>query len=144
MAQHTLQVNGVRYHAEVEGSGLPLVLLHGFTGSSESWWQIRPALSKQFMTVTVDLLGHGLTEAPEDSQRYTMAFAAQDLAAIFSELQLSYTHLLGYSMGGRLALYLALHHPTLVKTLILESASPGLATEAERADRIQSDERLAR
>jgi 2-succinyl-6-hydroxy-2,4-cyclohexadiene-1-carboxylate synthase len=137
-------INGIHYHVEVDGSGAPLVLLHGFTGSSENWREIRPALNKRFTTVTFDLLGHGQTDAPDDPQRYAMAAAANDLAAIFGRLELPRVHLLGYSMGGRLALYVAHHYPERINSLVLESASPGLATEAERAARVESDERLAR
>lgn len=139
-----MQINGVEYHVESTGSGTPLVLLHGFTGSSENWRSARAALNPHVRTITVDLPGHGRTGSPDDPQRYTMDSAAADLAAIFARLGLPPVHLLGYSMGGRLALYIALKHPSLVSSLILESASPGLVDAAERAARAESDERLAR
>lgn len=144
MSHREMDINGVRYHIEVDGSGAPLALLHGFTGSSENWQPIRPALTDYFAVVTVDLLGHGRTDAPDDPRRYAIEAAADDLAAIFYRLGLPRVHLLGYSMGGRLALYFALHYPALLHTLVLESASPGLRTDAERFARAQSDEQLAR
>ena len=72
-----------------------------------------------------------------------MEHAADDLAVIFAKLGFSSVNLLGYSMGGRLALYTAITHPTLMHTLILESASPGLESDAERLARIHSDDQLA-
>lgn len=138
-----MQINGVEYHLEVKGAGDPLILLHGFTGSGENWRHLLPVLNQHFTTITVDLLGHGKTASPPDPQRYSISQAAADLATIAAEFKLSAFNLLGYSMGGRLALYTALAYPKLIKTLILESASPGLAQAAERTARIQSDNHLA-
>ncbi len=67
----------------------------------------------------------------------------RDLIAIFKALSLAAVNLLGYSMGGRLALYMAARYPTYVKTLIIESASPGLETGDQRQMRIEDDRRLA-
>jgi 2-succinyl-6-hydroxy-2,4-cyclohexadiene-1-carboxylate synthase len=136
-------VNGIDYHIEVEGNSAPLLLLHGFTGSSENWMDIRPALNPYFTTITIDLPGHGQTTSSDDPLRYTMGSTVDDLAVICTNLGFSSVNLLGYSMGGRLALYMAVMHPELIHTLILESASPGLATEAERRARIENDEALA-
>ena len=138
-----METNGVNYHFEVEGSGAALVLLHGFTGSSENWAEIRPTLNDHFTTITIDLLGHGQSDSPTEPVRYEMEHAADDLAIIFTKVGVASVNLLGYSMGGRLALYTAITHPALVHTLILESASPGLETDAERLARIQSDDQLA-
>ncbi len=138
-----MRINGVNYHVEVTGTGKPLVLLHGFTGSSQSWTELANALKDQFKIITVDLLGHGQTDVPDDPQRYAMPHAAADLIAICESLAIKRFNLLGYSMGGRLALYVAAHYPHRVKRLILESASPGLLTTMEREQRQQSDDHLA-
>lgn len=136
-------VNGVNYHVEQSGEGMPLVLLHGFTGSLVNWLPHIPIFSKHSRVITVDLLGHGRTDSPSDSLRYTMGNAAQDLVAIFDRLSLPPVRLLGYSMGGRLALYLAVHYPSVIESLILESASPGLETLEQRLERQRIDECLA-
>ena len=136
-------INGIDYHIETHGAGDPLVLLHGFMGSGANWQAQIEAFAAQFQVITVDLLGHGATEAPARSIRYRMEYAAQDLIAIFEQLELASVSLLGYSMGGRLALYTTLAYPDEVTRLILESASPGLKTQEERAERIQQDEALA-
>lgn len=137
------EVNGIGYYVEACGDGPPLLLLHGFSGSSVNWLSLLPALSAQFRVIAVDLLGHGRTAAPADDSRYTIEHAAADLAALLTTLDAVPAHILGYSMGGRLALYLAVTRPHLVRSLILESASPGLETEKEREQRQTSDRQLA-
>ncbi|MDZ4767629.1 MAG: 2-succinyl-6-hydroxy-2,4-cyclohexadiene-1-carboxylate synthase [Chloroflexota bacterium] len=136
-----MKINGVDYHVTVTGYGEPLALLHGFTGSGTSWSAHLPWLSGHFQVVTVDLLGHGATGKPDDPARYAMPRAADDLHAILRACGAESSHLLGYSMGGRLALYYALSHP--LRSLILESASPGLADAAARAARQLADDALA-
>ncbi len=93
--------------------------------------------------VRLDLIGHGESEAPSDPARYRMNRAVADLTGILDRLQISRAHVLGYSMGGRLALSLAASAPARVKTLLLESSSPGLKTDAERRARQERDEALA-
>ncbi|MCZ2099122.1 MAG: 2-succinyl-6-hydroxy-2,4-cyclohexadiene-1-carboxylate synthase [Anaerolineae bacterium] len=136
-------INGINYHFEARGIGDSLVLLHGFSGSGANWSAHVETLARRFRVVTVDLLGLGKTESPADPDRCRIERAAADLIAIFDALQLDAVNLLGYSMGGRLALYTALAYPQRISRLILESASPGLRTEAERAARIEQDEALA-
>ncbi len=136
-------INGVHYHVEIIGSGDPLVLLHGFTGSGANWAEQAAALAADFRAVTIDLPGHGQTTSPSDSTCYAIESHSQNLIAIFDTLDLDRVNLLGYSMGGRLALYTALTYPQRIKRLVLESASPGLKTEAERQARIASDQALA-
>ena len=141
-----LDLNGFRYSIEVSGALTdkpPYLLLHGFTGAAASWAHITHALAGQSGVVAPDLLGHGATAAPADPPRYAMPSAAADLFALWQALALPPVHLLGYSMGGRLALYTALEYPQMVASLALESASPGLESEAERAARRASDEALA-
>ncbi|MFZ4813003.1 MAG: 2-succinyl-6-hydroxy-2,4-cyclohexadiene-1-carboxylate synthase [Phototrophicaceae bacterium] len=138
-----ITVNGVRYAYRTAGEGVPLVLLHGFTGSSASWSDVAESLSQRYRVIAPDLLGHGQTESPEDATRYSIGLAAQDLGDLLTLICDEPVLLLGYSMGGRLALYFALYFPQQVRALILESASPGLATQAERNARQHSDAALA-
>ena len=143
--KQTISLNGVHY--QTGRYGLPeapsLLLLHGFTGSGDSWAELIPAFTQEFALITVDILGHGRSAAPADPNRYAMPHVAADLIALLDDWQIERTALLGYSMGGRLALYLACHFPERFSQLILESSSPGLRTEAERATRRQQDEALA-
>ena len=100
-------------------------------------------LAPHYRLIAPDLLGHGRAPAPADPTRYAMPHAAQDLAHLLDQLHLEKINLLGYSMGGRLALYFALHYPQRIHKLILESASPGLDTAVERHTRRQNDHTLA-
>lgn len=138
-----LSVNGVRYYVDDVGQGPPLVLLHGFTGSSQSWGTAGQLLGAHRRLLAIDLPGHGRTESPADPTRYAMDAVAADVIALLDKLGVQIADLLGYSMGGRLALYLALRYPDRWRSLILESASPGLATAAERAERAAADNSLA-
>ena len=138
-----IRVNDVQYYYRRRGIGPPLVLLHGFSGSSFSWATLTDALAQRMDIITIDLLGHGHTGSPQSADRYAIEYAAQDITAIVDHLGFDRFSLLGYSMGGRLALYLAHRFPELTKALILESASPGLKTKAEREERRQRDNALA-
>lgn len=140
----TITVGEKTYWLQTAGEGMPLVLLHGFTGSSKTWLPFFPALARHFQVVAVDLPGHGQTVAPDDPEGYRMERVCDDLLAVLDELGIGVFHLLGYSMGGRLALHVALAAPQRVRTLVLESASPGIADEAERAARRRQDEALAK
>jgi 2-succinyl-6-hydroxy-2,4-cyclohexadiene-1-carboxylate synthase len=137
------QLNGLDFHVEIDGTGPPLLLLHGFTGSVRAWDGLRPALRQRATLIALDLIGHGHTSSPGDAARYTLDWCARDLGALLDELRLDSVNLLGYSMGGRVALHFAVHRPERVRTLILESASPGIEDNAERLQRVKSDVELA-
>jgi 2-succinyl-6-hydroxy-2,4-cyclohexadiene-1-carboxylate synthase len=138
-----IELNGVAYHVEIFGEGYPLVLLHGFTGDTSTWDLFCEAWSKHSQLIMVDIIGHGKTDSPEQMNRYRMEAAVEDLAILLKELKIDKADILGYSMGGRLALSFAITHPQQVRKLILESASPGLKTEAERKERKLEDQKLA-
>lgn len=138
-----VEVNGVRLHVVDEGTGEPILFLHGFTGTAAGWTRIASALAPHRRTIRVDLLGHGLSCAPTDSGRYSLTRAAEDLVALLDALDVDECVVAGYSMGGRTALHLALAAPRRVRGLILESASPGIADPAEREARRKADEALA-
>ena len=125
------------------GQGKPLLLLHGFTGDGTTWRGITDSLSQDYELLALDLLGHGDSDAPASPQAYTMESAAVDIISLLEALQLERVNVLGYSMGGRLALYLALHYPQRFGSLILESAAPGIADKNERELRRQRDNNLA-
>ena len=128
---------------EVIGRGKPIVLLHGFTGCTRNWQQILRTLRTDYQVIAIDIIGHGNSPSPNDVKLYRMEKVAEEIVAVWKSIIRDPIHLLGYSMGGRLALYLALHYPHLVHSLTLESASPGLRTQEERDARIQQDNALA-
>jgi 2-succinyl-6-hydroxy-2,4-cyclohexadiene-1-carboxylate synthase len=126
-----------------EDRNLPKILfLHGFLGSYEDFDPVISRLCHQFCCLSIDLPGHGKTQVM-DVDRYTMPNTAQAIIQLLDRLEIPQSHLIGYSMGGRLALYLALYFPDRFPKVILESASPGLKTEAEQIARKQHDAELA-
>ena len=137
-----LAVNRVTYHVEVEGSGPAVFFLHGFTGSSATWAPHLAAL-KGFTTVRIDFPGHGRSDAPAEVQRYGMEACVDDILAIQDLLGIKRCAIVGYSMGGRVAMRVALQAPERLWALVLESASPGIANATDRKDRVIQDARLA-
>lgn len=138
--------NGVQLNVEVctgPPGALPLVLLHGFTGSAATWTEQMRALRDMCTTIALDALGHGQSDAPSDPARYTMSHVVTDTLAVLDRFAIERCALLGYSMGGRMALHVAAAAPERVAALILESASPGLRTADERAARVAADAALA-
>lgn len=117
----------------------PILFLHGFLGSSTDWLPVARHLRAAWRCLLADLPGHGRAHFPEQPQLYSFAGAAQAVLAGVPQP----VHLVGYSMGGRLALLLALQHPELFLSLTLISASPGLPLAAERAARRRADDALA-
>jgi 2-succinyl-6-hydroxy-2,4-cyclohexadiene-1-carboxylate synthase len=112
-------------------------------GSSEDWREVTSALGDQFRCLAVDLPGHGgAVGLPPEA--YTIEGAARTVLDLLdAELGVERPAVVGYSMGGRLALYLALRHPERCAGLFAESASPGLEDAAERRARREADERRA-
>lgn len=122
----------------------PAVLfLHGFMGSLADWRGAMEALQDRFYCVAVDLPGHG-SSIRLPTGAYTIEETAQKILVMLGELEIVHTALVGYSMGGRLALYLALCHPARFTGLFLESASPGLESPEERKARREADEHRAK
>jgi 2-succinyl-6-hydroxy-2,4-cyclohexadiene-1-carboxylate synthase len=138
-----MRLNDITLYIEQSGAGRPLLLLHGFTGSAATWAPFLERLRPQFRALVPDLVGHGRSDAPPDSERYSIERCVADLLAILDMLQVERADVLGYSMGGRVALHLACAARERVGALVLESSSPGIADAAERAARIAADEALA-
>lgn len=111
-------------------------------GSSADWAPVVEALHRDAFCLTVDLAGHG-DSVDRPSHLYTMEGMSQALADVLDDAGVDRCSIVGYSMGGRVALYFSVHHPDRVCRLALESASPGLRTEEERAERRQVDEQRA-
>jgi 2-succinyl-6-hydroxy-2,4-cyclohexadiene-1-carboxylate synthase len=120
--------------ARVRGSGHRMVFVHGFTQTSNSWQPIAEHFASKFEVAVVDLPGHGDSGAIRaDLRRTADLIAATTGPATY----------IGYSMGGRVALHLALMFPHIVERLVIIGADPGITDDVERARRRDSDERLA-
>lgn len=130
-------------HVEVRGDGAPVLLLHGFSGSARSWEALAPSLSDRLRLIAVDLIGHGQSDAPERADRYRPEQAVRDLASLLDALGIARAHVVGYSLGGRLALRFAMDAPERIGALVVVSASAGLADEEARRERAAADGALA-
>jgi pimeloyl-ACP methyl ester carboxylesterase len=116
--------------------GVRVVFLHGFTQTRQSWRRTIAALGGRYRAIAPDLPGHG-----QAAERRPASFAA--VAAYVRALADEPVVLVGYSMGGRIALYTALTFPRAVARLVLVGASPGIADAAEREERRKADSALA-
>ncbi len=121
--------------AEQWGNGDPLVLIHGFTQSAQSWGAVGAALAKDHRVIAMDAPGHGQSAAVAADLS-----AGADLMAASVGTAAAW---LGYSMGGRYALHVAVRHPDAVDRLVLVSATAGLDDPEARAARRRADEGLA-
>ncbi|QQX80611.1 2-succinyl-6-hydroxy-2,4-cyclohexadiene-1-carboxylate synthase [Shewanella sp. KX20019] len=119
-----------------------IVLLHGFLGSKEDWTAVIEVLAKQYYCVSIDLPGHG--ESLNNSLPVPGFDACTSLIQqTLLQLKIKQYHLIGYSLGGRIALHLARHAPENILSLMLESCHPGLKSEDDRAARKTSDAQWA-
>ncbi len=131
----------------VQCSGDPtaptLVFLHGFMGSHVDWLPIASQFENTHYCVCVDLPGHGTNTSLDRSTDIDFTWIATDLVAALQAINVTTATFIGYSLGGRVALFTALQYPTMVTALILESASPGLETLRDRQNRVQVDQQRA-
>lgn len=135
MAELSYQLVGDRQKPTV-------VFLHGFLGSGEDFRELATQLNDRFACLLIDLPGHGQSHL-QSTASYSMPAAAAQVLQLLTELRLPPVDLYGYSMGGRLALYLAIQHKEYFRKTIVESASPGLRSGAEQTTRQQHDQMLA-
>lgn len=116
-ASKFVEIEGVRLHYQEKGTGTPLILLHGYTSSTYSWKDVFEPLSKNFRVIAVDLKGFGFSGKPDGD--YTRRAQAVLVAHLLNYLKIERTWLAGNSMGGEIALNLALQNPQRVAGLIL-------------------------
>jgi pimeloyl-ACP methyl ester carboxylesterase len=118
MTTNFARVNGVNIAFHVQGAGPPLVLVMGYRLSSAAWpTPFIEALTRQFRVITLDNRGTGQSDKPVDG--YAIANMARDLAGLLDQLEVSSTHVLGYSMGGAIAQEFARQFPNRVSGLVL-------------------------
>src|SRR5713226_6421318 len=125
-------VNGVKMYYEVHGNGEPVVLLHGsFMTITNNWPQWIGELSKTRKVIAVEMQGHGRTaDIPRD---ITYENLADDVAALLDHLKIPSADLIGYSMGGAVAIQCAIRHPDKVRKVVVISSTfrrDGMVKEA--------------
>jgi pimeloyl-ACP methyl ester carboxylesterase len=114
-----LEINGINYYYEVRGKGAPLLLLHGGLGSIDMFGPALPQLAATRKVIAVDLQGHGRT--PLGERPFRLEALGDDMAALVERLGHDQVDVLGYSLGGGVALRMALQHPERVRRLAIVS-----------------------
>lgn len=127
------------YDAVGDSQAAPVVFLHGFMGRGRDWMPIAHLLGERAYAILLDLPGHGQNINRDLNQPLTFESLAAELAELLEYLNIKKVDLVGYSMGGRLAIYFALHYPDKIRRLVLESANPGIVGEKEREERRAKD-----
>ncbi len=110
------EVNGINLYLETHGTGRPMILLHGGLGSGEMFGPVLPALAEHHLVIAVDLQGHGRTA--DIDRPIDVRLMADDIAALIDHLGLDKPDLVGYSLGGWVALHTAAKYPAKVGRLV--------------------------
>jgi pimeloyl-ACP methyl ester carboxylesterase len=118
---HYAEVNGLNLYFETHGAGRPLILLHGGLGSGEMFGPILPALAERHQVIAPDLQGHGRTA--DIDRPIDVRLMADDIAALIEHLGLDEPDVVGYSLGGGVALQTAIKYPAMVRRLVAASAN---------------------
>lgn len=131
-----LKVNGIQMYVEVRGTGLPIILLHGFPLDHTIWRLVAARLEGDAQVILPDLRGHGQTESPAGA--YSMSLMAQDVAALMDILQIPQAVLVGHSMGGYASLAFARDYPQRLLGLGMVASQAAADTLERQAGRYQT------
>lgn len=116
--------NGVRIHYTDEGSGEPVVLVHGLAVNADINWRIpgiTRRLRKNYRVISLDVRGHGLSDKPHEASAYG-AEMAEDVVRLLDHLKIDKAHVIGYSMGGFITMKLIASHPERLKSAVVGGA----------------------
>lgn len=114
-------LNGLNMYYEIHGTGEPLILLHGGVGATEMFREIMPLLSKTRQVIAADLQGHGRTA--DIDRPLSIEAMADTVAALMKYLGIPKADVMGYSLGGGVALHTVIRHPDMVRKLVVVSAA---------------------
>jgi len=120
-----------------ELTGVPILFIHGFTGSSKLWSETRKKLNCP--SIAIDVPGHGKSIFNDLETNYSYKDFRSELYLSLKKINVEKIHLCGYSMGGRLAVSFAQRYPEFIETLILESSSLGISNYAEKTKKYEDD-----
>jgi pimeloyl-ACP methyl ester carboxylesterase len=126
------EVNGLKMYYEIHGAGRPLVLLHGAFGTVDGWATVLPTLAKTHQVIVIELQGHGHTA--DRDQSLTFEQMAEDTALLLKQLKITQADFFGYSMGGTVALGVAIRHPDLVLKLAICGSCSGSPKDVYEPD----------
>jgi 2-succinyl-6-hydroxy-2,4-cyclohexadiene-1-carboxylate synthase len=134
----------VTRHPAIGEAAQDLILLHGFAGTRHEWQPTLARLTRAANVYTVDLIGHGESDAPTEPAAYRFDAVAQSLDRLRERLGLRRAHWAGYSLGARLLLGYAVRYPEGAASFVFESVHPGIRVPAERTRRTLQDDADAR
>ena len=129
-----VRVRGADLHYEVCGRGDPVVLCHGFLDNCSVWKDLAETMAGKHTVVLYDQRGHGLSDKPRGD--YSVRSLAEDLHGLILGLHLDRAALVGHSLGGMIALTLALEHPPLVSKLVLVCTTARLVPQPQITGRV--------
>jgi pimeloyl-ACP methyl ester carboxylesterase len=121
-------INGIQMYCEICGKGYPLLLLHGFTGSSADWKHVYPDPPEGSRLVVPDLRGHGRSTNPADV--FTHRQAALDVFSLLDDLEIQQFNAIGISAGGNILLHMATQQPERPRSMVLVSATTHFPEQA--------------
>ncbi len=128
-----LRVADREVHVEVSGKGEPILLIHGFGGSTFSWRETLPFLAETHRVIALDLFGFGYTERPRRLQHYSRRGQLDLILGVLDHLNIDRAHVIGHSYGGGLAMTLAAEYPERVASLVLaDTTAPNWAISRRR------------
>ncbi len=120
-----------------------ILLLHGFTGSSQDWKSVVDLIDPSYQIFALDFVGHGKSDSPFEVFYYETDFIISSIKAALAVIKSNKKIILGYSMGGRAALSFTANNTNFIDGLILESSTAGISNELERKNRYENDLNLA-
>jgi pimeloyl-ACP methyl ester carboxylesterase len=127
-AAETVRINGIELHYEAQGSGEPLLLLHGFGSCGADWGPLADELAKKYRVLRVDMRGHGLSTNP--SGRFTHRQSAEDVRALMDSLGIKRSRAIGFSSGGMTLLHVGAKYPDRLTKLVVVSATTHFPEQA--------------
>lgn len=123
----------------LDGDGSLIVALHGFTGDGTAMLPMVEECRDGRPALLIDLIGHGASDAPDNVEQYSMASVVDQVLSVIGPREIGSVHLIGYSMGGRVAMSIAARAPWYFASITTISSSPGIHDPVERAARHDAD-----
>ncbi|MFC1864397.1 alpha/beta fold hydrolase [Chloroflexota bacterium] len=130
-------INGVNLNYDSVGQGEAIVLIHGYTGSSQDWTSQIKVLSPKYKVIALDIRGHGKSAAPPREDEYSIEIFVNDTFSLLQMLNIKKCCLVGHSLGGFIALQFALEHQDMLAALVLVGTSGGQITRAPNYDELR-------
>jgi pimeloyl-ACP methyl ester carboxylesterase len=121
--EKSMEVQGVKLVYLEAGSGTPILFIHGFCGNAFNWSEVFGPLSKNYQVIVPDLPGYGKSGCPPQKEKQIMLWYADFLAEFLDQLGVKKAVVVGNSMGGSIAAWMAIRHPEKVDKLVLEDAA---------------------